>query len=757
MLLAWRALFWGLCSLLVACRAAPPFGAGTESQPAGARRLDGQNSRKLHGRFLHISDIHPDPFYKTYSSTKADAACHRRWGPAGVYGAETSGCDTPIALVNETFKWIQENLKDTIDFVVWTGDSARHDNDEKIPRTQRQIIEQNEFIVTKFTEVFGKSDNINDTDPTNDFTIPIVPTFGNNDIMPHNIFLSGPNKWTLEYLDIWRNFIPEEQRHQFQEGGWFRVEVIPGKLAVISLNSMYFFDSNSGVDGCADKHEPGYEHMEWLRIQLQILRDRGMKAILIGHVPPARTDSKLSWDETCWQKYALWQRQYRDIIVANLFGHMNIDHFMLQDFKDLKKDTKNGRMASSMEVKSMDARENMLDEGEITIASASDYLLDLRNAWAKLPSPPSKSKSLSISEYVDAGEQEISIWQWVWGQLSGGKKKKDGKDGKGNKTKFLKKIGGRYGERFSITHVSPSVVPNYFPTLRIFMYNTTGLEDLVVPVETASHPLEPPGQTPIMDDTIDNDSDVEWRNISEEIRRKKKERESQKRNRKYKFKIPQPPSKSSPPGPAYSPQTLTLTGYVQYFANLTHINNDFVEQSVSSLGWRDVFNVTKWKEGKHGKYQGKKPKKKPHAKKFMFEVEYNTTDDKLFKLNDLTVRSYLDLARRIGGDKSRKALLGPQEEGFGSEYWVEVSEDEIETDKKGKHKKKKKHHKKKKEHGKHKHKKDSAWFTFVKRAFVGSMDPDDIEEMFCEKGVDDVGYEYFQREEHGQEIGVVEL
>ena len=91
----------------------------------------------------------------------------------------------------------------------------------------------------------------------------------------------------------------------------------------------YFFTSNSAVDGCAKKHEPGYEHMEWLRIQLQILRDRGMKAILIGHVPPARVDSKESWDETCWQKYALFGRQFRDVIVGSLYGHMNIDHFML--------------------------------------------------------------------------------------------------------------------------------------------------------------------------------------------------------------------------------------------------------------------------------------------------------------------------------------------------------------------------------------------------------------------------------------------
>jgi endopolyphosphatase len=150
-------------------------------------------------------------------------------------GAETTGCDSPFALVNQTFKWINDNIKDDIDFVIWTGDSARHDNDEELPRTQKQVIQQNEYMVSKLEEVFGQD---NYKHGPNDFVIPIVPTFGNNDIMPHNIFTNGPNRWTMKYLDIWRKFIPEAQRHQFQQGGWFSVELIPGKLAAISLNTM---------------------------------------------------------------------------------------------------------------------------------------------------------------------------------------------------------------------------------------------------------------------------------------------------------------------------------------------------------------------------------------------------------------------------------------------------------------------------------------------------------------------------------------
>jgi len=219
----------GPLALLVCC-------ASSLDLPINTRQLDDSAPQRLHGRFLHITDFHPDTFFKTYSSTQADAVCHRKNGPAGYYGAETSGCDSPISLVNATMDWIHRHVAHDIDFVIWTGDSARHDNDEKIPRTQDQIIEQNELMVRKMTEVFGRTSG--DDDPTNAFRIPIVPTFGNNDIMPHNIFTPGPNRWTLKYLDIWRGFIPEAQRHQFSQGGWFWAEVVPGKLAVVSLNTM---------------------------------------------------------------------------------------------------------------------------------------------------------------------------------------------------------------------------------------------------------------------------------------------------------------------------------------------------------------------------------------------------------------------------------------------------------------------------------------------------------------------------------------
>lgn len=457
-------------------------------------------------------------------------------------------------------------------------------------------------MVDKFVEVFGKEDN--DDDPTNDLIIPIVPNFGNNDILPHNIFTPGPNRWTKKYLSVWRKLIPEEQRHGFERGGWFFVEVIPNKLAVFSINTLYFFDSNTAVDGCADKSEPGYEQMEWLRIQLQFTRQRGMKAILMGHVPPARTEDKKSWDETCWQKYTLWMQQYRDVIVGSLYGHMNIDHFMLQDSREIDNEVMNG---------DLEIAEKIAPDEELTIQSSADYLSDLRTGWKKIPD----------SKVVD-------------GLAYSTKKKKGRKSKKSKEQKYFDKIGGVWAERYSMSMVSPSVVPNYYPTMRVFEYNITGIDAMATDQELTGHT-----------NLIDSETPIQVDSHTENFKSGKKHKP-----KKPNFKVPLPPSKSSLPGPAYSSQAFTWLGYTQYYANLTIINDDFTPDP-APMGFdkpafadrKDAaldseFDEQRWHEGKHS---GKKPHHKKGHKKFKYEVEYDTRTDPIFNMTELTVRTLLIL------------------------------------------------------------------------------------------------------------------
>jgi endopolyphosphatase len=428
-----------------------------------------------------------------------------------------------------------------------------------------------------------------------------------------------------------------------------------------------------------------------------------MKAILTGHVPPARVDSKVSWDETCWQKYTLWMRQYRDVVLTSVYGHMNMEHFMLQDFNDIKKHVRKGVDVTGITTKRKD--------DEVAITGSADYLVGLRDTFRKIP---------AVSDKLLRGEVEVvanNSWRRRFQSIF-----KDGSKLASSKTKKevpLSKIGGQYGERYSLSFVGASVVPNYMPTLRVYEYNITGLEGSALSKSGPQH-FGARSEMHTPEDWPEVEFSEYLEDLEEILSNKKKEREARYRKKKtHNFKVPYPPSKSSPPGPAYSPQTLSLTGYTQYYANLTHINNDFVILSGKDVG------EEKWKPGHHG---GKVKHGKPKPKDFTFKVEYDTFSDKIFGLKDLTVRSYLQLAKQIAASKGGgKTSLSETEDAATFETSdVEIEEKrtavnlDVDAEKKKKHRRKKKT----KKH------RNRVWFAFIRRAFVGTLDPAEIEEQF---------------------------
>ncbi|KAH9853441.1 hypothetical protein C2E23DRAFT_867908 [Lenzites betulinus] len=283
--------------------------------------------RKLQGRFLHITDIHPDPHYRVGSSEKK--ACHRGKpkegkSAAGFYGLPFSDCDAPFSLTNLTLDFLDREWTDEIDFVIsgnatpcLTGPAARHDNDRRHPRTTAEIYDLNRAMAKKMEHVFVRKG------------IPVVPSIGNND----NIMLPGPNSITAEFTSIWRAFVPFPSYQVFQRGGYFSVEVVPESLAVVSLNTMYFYDSNTAVGGCerTGPQDPGNLQLDWLEVQLKAFRDRGMQVWLSGHVPP----SPRNFYSECYVRYLELSLRYQDTIVGHLYGHMNMDHFFLLDAEQL--------------------------------------------------------------------------------------------------------------------------------------------------------------------------------------------------------------------------------------------------------------------------------------------------------------------------------------------------------------------------------------------------------------------------------------
>jgi endopolyphosphatase len=279
--------------------------------------------RKLHGRFLHITDIHPDPFYEPGASRAS--ACHRPNlkdnSPAGYYGAPYGWCDSPFSLTNFTLDFLDEHWTSEIDFVIWTGDNARHDNDHDMPRTLDEIYDLNRAVAKKMEHVFLRKG------------IPVVPSLGNNDISPHDRLSAGPNKIFEEFSSIWSAFIPPTSSASFHQGGYFSTEIIPDAVAAISVNTLYFYTKNHAVKGCryADPKDPGNIHLDWLEEQLEGFRSRQMQVWITGHVPP----SEAKYFPECYYRFVELNLRFQDTILGNLYGHLNVDHFSFLDADDI--------------------------------------------------------------------------------------------------------------------------------------------------------------------------------------------------------------------------------------------------------------------------------------------------------------------------------------------------------------------------------------------------------------------------------------
>lgn len=550
------------------------------------------NSKQtIHGRFLHITDFHIDHHYQKGSDI--DKVCHGGEGKASKYGDAILGCDSPPILVEETFKWITDNLIDKIDFIVYTGDSARHDNDRNYPRTRQHIFNMNKEISDKFVTLTSESDGQ-----------PLIYPVSNNDIMPHNLMDTGPSLQTRELFEAWRPFIPQVQMHTYLMGAYYFQEVIPNQLAVLSLNTMYWFDSNPMVDDCDNKGDPGYKLFEWLGYVLKEMRARNMKVWLCGHVPP----NEKNYDTTCLRKYIAWTHEYRDVIVGGLYGHMNLDHFIpldsVQAYKSIQKDFKD-----EFKQKSVFSVE---DEGDLALEDSNLYKALDENFSDKFFRVTGGVPNNKVT-YLETLREEL------YARLKG------------------KKKSGEHFERYSIAHVTASIIPTFNPGMRVWEYNITDLEDKLQQVKFEPWDKFFAGVERMIEvqsnyvDEKDND-EMNWQEMDDITIERKKKHKKKNRKKKKDHTFPKPMPENLPLGPAYIEQIFTPERYVQYYADLESIN------------------------------KGKK--------EFGYEIEYST-DDSLYGLKALTVEEWIKFGRKLGEpvkDLKNNVNKGKKKKNNGKKY-----------------------------------------------------------------------------------------
>ncbi|KAJ2718769.1 Endopolyphosphatase [Coemansia sp. Benny D115] len=512
------------------------------------------------------------------SRTVLDKDGHKDTGRFGIAEAK---CDTPVALINATAEYLRKTWADDLDFVIWTGDSGRHDNDAEIPRTFDEIILQNHITAGAMRHAFGHHG------------IPVVPNIGNNDISPHNELAAPGHKRarkTFKLLaDAWRGFIPENQLATFLYGGYFARDVVDydkggrggGRrgITALSLNTIYWYRANNKVGGCAAEDSPGLAQLAWIRYQMRRARRRNRDLILLGHVVPNRDNYR----PTCYHGYARTVTQVippppieaklsssatttktkkparsgdQDLpqVHAQLFGHSNVDvwSFVGQEIEWLESTTPLGNNTQSLMTKPSTAANSQSSSGGDEESSAPDKRLWwerevdeetgrfgklIRDVWTEDSVPATDNNKGNnrvvyddstldalfsavnsgapernwadmeddpAVQYVQHSSSASSIWPVVvasgdaskaqttsypdaTGSDSDAAAAVSGTDGVVNATLATSALPGNFVEallkefervlvqnprppRLGVTTISPSIIPKYVPSFRIFYY-----------------------------------------------------------------------------------------------------------------------------------------------------------------------------------------------------------------------------------------------------------------------------------------------
>lgn len=114
---------------------------------------------------LWVTDIHLDPFYEKGSCTlcKEPLCCRSTSQPlkdeykkAGKWGS-IAKCDLPMLAVENFFEYAEKNIKDHIDYIIFTGDVSPH---FIWAETKEDIVNNSKVLAEMFKTYLPKKDII---------------------------------------------------------------------------------------------------------------------------------------------------------------------------------------------------------------------------------------------------------------------------------------------------------------------------------------------------------------------------------------------------------------------------------------------------------------------------------------------------------------------------------------------------------------------------------------------------------------------
>ncbi|KAJ3318720.1 Acid sphingomyelinase-like phosphodiesterase 3b, partial [Blyttiomyces sp. JEL0837] len=230
------------------------------------------------------------------------------------FGTLGSQCDTPFSLLDSVFDFIKTNdaTKDA-DFVIYTGDTSRHDRDLVRPRTVEMILSDHQTVATYIENAYDLSRTC------------VFPTIGNNDVFRHDNLSSGDSTLIRNLTKIWQPFgLNLDSDPIFANGGYY-IRDINDNVAIISLNTMWFYTFNKLTNDCSDIYSAGFKMLEWFDATLTELERANKRAYVIGHIPPNSERNEKAYKEACHNQYLSLVAKHNDTIISHFHGHTNQD------------------------------------------------------------------------------------------------------------------------------------------------------------------------------------------------------------------------------------------------------------------------------------------------------------------------------------------------------------------------------------------------------------------------------------------------
>ncbi|KAL7746344.1 Acid sphingomyelinase-like phosphodiesterase 3b [Sorochytrium milnesiophthora] len=294
---------------------------------------------------LHITDVHYDPYYRPYTTTVNFCHRHRVWidpstggdsddgtvdarrrknkndNVAGEYGALGSACDSPPSLVHLVTDFVAALAQGSGSHPVppqsalLTGDTARHNRDDMVPRQEREVYEaQRKVVHGLWTALGGDNSTV---------TTPVLTNLGNLDVNPHNML--GARSPVLQGLaDAIAPYVDARVASEFGTHGSY-VSPLHRSVVVVSLNTMYMYKENTAAGDCDDARGPARRTLVWFEDALRAARANQQKAVVMGHVPPAYPPDTPLYKPTCYRQFVDMLGEYSDVVLSMHSGHLNFD------------------------------------------------------------------------------------------------------------------------------------------------------------------------------------------------------------------------------------------------------------------------------------------------------------------------------------------------------------------------------------------------------------------------------------------------